>query len=170
MVKFQGTTLPQKLSPEEMQKAVLDLLSKINTTFDSASGAGDLASTILAGLSSFPSPYQGSMFSYGTNSNGSYLKFANGTMICWGSVSISAPSTVNNSIGSYGWSYYEGSSAITFPASFSSLSYRFAGVVGSTNDGFIRVDSRLTTGLTITMIANNGFSTSCEWIVIGQYQ
>ena len=173
MVKFQGTTLPQKLSPEEMQKAVLDLLSKVNTTYDAASSSGDLASTILAGLSSFPSAYQGSMFSLGTNSSGTYLKFANGSMVCYG---VKSGGAVGNA--SAGPLYVANTGSyisVTFPATFVGTPYPYAQANDDSSTAFAAssVPSQLTTtgcAFYLFRATNVSASYSFQWIAWGYWQ
>lgn len=61
----------------------------------------------------------GAVLEYGTNSNGNYLKLADGTMFCWGTPLVIANQLSNNNVGSFGWSYYYENNSVNFPAAFS---------------------------------------------------
>lgn len=57
----------------------------------------------------------GALLEYGSNSNGEYLRFADGTQICWMLISVT-DQAIDNSYGSL----YQGTRSWTYPASFSS--------------------------------------------------
>lgn len=52
----------------------------------------------------------------GSNSNGNYIKYANGTMICYNNISLTVDIT-----SPYEGEYFAGTGAINFPLSFISL-------------------------------------------------
>lgn len=54
-----------------------------------------------------------SVYEAGSNSNGNYRKYADGTMICWNQISVK-DQAINNAYGSL----YQGTRTITFPATF----------------------------------------------------
>lgn len=54
----------------------------------------------------------------GANSNGEYVKFADGTLICWGTPLVTATVLNNANAGAYGWSYYSDNNLVSFPAVF----------------------------------------------------
>jgi hypothetical protein len=84
---------------------------------------------------------------YGVNSNGEYIKFGNGVLICWRSGTTgSLGSTGNYGIGTYGWSIYYGATAVTFPHAFASA----PGVVGSCDGGIMNPQSVTATGFNVT--------------------
>ena len=56
----------------------------------------------------------------GSNSNGSWVKYGDGTMEQWGATAIDCATLQNTAIGTYGWSYYYGSTALPFPKQFHS--------------------------------------------------
>lgn len=56
----------------------------------------------------------------GSNANGEYVKFADGTMICWATPLVVATTLNNANVGSFGWSYYSDNNLVNFPATFSS--------------------------------------------------
>lgn len=55
---------------------------------------------------------------YGNNGNGAYVKLENGDCFQRGAKAFDVTTIVNRNIGTYGWSFYYGSSAITFPIPF----------------------------------------------------
>lgn len=57
----------------------------------------------------------GNLFEYGTNANGSYVKFADGTQICWYIATVTNQA-LNSANGSY---FYFGDRTVTYAASFS---------------------------------------------------
>lgn len=56
----------------------------------------------------------------GSNSNGEYVKFADGTLICWGTPLVIANQLADGNAGTYGWSYYYENNSVLFPAVFTS--------------------------------------------------
>ena len=72
----------------------------------------------------------GAIIERGSNANGEYVKFADGTMICWATVLVTATLVSNNAVGTFGWSYYYDNTNIGFPANFAS-----SPVVNATTQG-----------------------------------
>lgn len=62
----------------------------------------------------------GAIIERGSNANGEYIKFADGTLICWGTPLVIANQLANGNVGTYGWSYYYENNSVLFPASFAS--------------------------------------------------
>lgn len=60
----------------------------------------------------------GSDFEFGANPNGMYVKFADGTMLAWGTPLVIANQLSNNNVGTFGWSYYYENNSVPFPAVF----------------------------------------------------
>jgi hypothetical protein len=54
----------------------------------------------------------------GSNTNGHYVRFSSGLQECWGAVAVDTSTLVNTNVGTYGWSYYSGNTAVTFAAGF----------------------------------------------------
>lgn len=54
----------------------------------------------------------------GSNANGSWIKFGDGTMICWISANITCSSSVSNVFGSTSGTTYYNTGAWTFPVEF----------------------------------------------------
>jgi len=59
----------------------------------------------------------------GSNANGSYIKYSDGTMECWFNTTANRVNISENNIGLYGWSAFSSSNSTwTFPAEFSATS------------------------------------------------
>ena len=97
---YSMTMLPATNDPAEISKCFLDLLKKLN----------DVSSSIPTISTNGPSIYAS-----GSNSNGSYIQFADGTMIEWFQSGV--PIYTGTPLGSL--LYYNGSAQqYTFPISF----------------------------------------------------
>ena len=70
--KHGSTTLPSTNNPAEISKSILDLLAKINLANSAVSDNFDAVNSSL----------NASTIISGSNSNGSYIMFPEGTMIC----------------------------------------------------------------------------------------
>jgi hypothetical protein len=115
MAKYGSTLLPQSNDPVEIQKASLDLLSKINETSsgaESAQSAADAANQRIAALEAQIAAMQ---IMSGSNANGNWIKFPDGTMECW---IISLPSSTNGSSGSGTPCNRFGVATWTYPSQF----------------------------------------------------
>lgn len=143
MSRYQGTLLPSALEDkkveEETRKAVLDLLKKINEVYAEL----------------FPTS--------GSNTNGSFVKFFDGTMIQYGNVAIAT-----NSI-----------TTITFPTTFANTTYSFNAIGGRTAGAFTVISVEVTSASTKTAgsisVATNavvgaGGTFNYSWIAIGQWE
>ena len=95
----------------------------------------------------------------GNDTAGYYIKYGNGLMEQWGSKPIDCTILSNTPVGTYGWSYYYGSSPISFPVQFTSVQ----SVVTSNGDG---ISSRyaLVTGLGFTLFAVNDTAVNQSYI------
>lgn len=60
----------------------------------------------------------GAIIESGSNANGVYVRYANGTQICYRILSVTTPFLENANVGTYGWSYWYGASTWNYPASF----------------------------------------------------
>jgi hypothetical protein len=47
-----------------------------------------------------------------------YVRFSSGLQICWGAADVATTTLANANIGTYGWSYYQGNTAVTFAKAF----------------------------------------------------
>jgi len=99
--------------------ALLDAIAALTTSaggFIRTTGSDTVAAQAIVGtVSQSGGTPTGSLFEYGSNSNGSYIRFADGTLICWGSVtSTGGTSTTNGSL------FRTTVQTQTFPAAFTS--------------------------------------------------
>ena len=96
---YTTTMLPATNDPAEISKCFLDLLKKLN----------DVSSSIPTISANGPSIYAS-----GSNSNGHYIQFADGTMECWyvSSNLMTTNGDYQNPI------YYSSGAAFTFPIPF----------------------------------------------------
>lgn len=65
----------------------------------------------------------GAIIERGSNANGEYVRFADGTQICWGTGTINVSTNLNNHFGSTSGASVTGNALISFPATFSNTSY-----------------------------------------------
>lgn len=65
----------------------------------------------------------GAIVERGSNANGEYVRFADGTQICWGTGTINVSTNLNNHFGSTSGASVSGNALISFPATFSNTSY-----------------------------------------------
>ncbi|RVI98234.1 pyocin knob domain-containing protein [Sinorhizobium medicae] len=65
----------------------------------------------------------GAIIERGSNANGEYVRFADGTQICWGTGTINVSTTLNNHFGSSSGASVTGNALISFPAAFSNTNY-----------------------------------------------
>ncbi|AEH79188.1 phage tail protein [Sinorhizobium meliloti] len=65
----------------------------------------------------------GAIIEPGSNANGEYVRFADGTQICWGTGTINVSTNLNNHFGSTSGASVTGNALISFPATFSNTSY-----------------------------------------------
>jgi hypothetical protein len=105
----------------------------------------------------------------GNNSNGEYIKWSDGTMMQWGQGISGTAALVNNDIGTYGWSYYQVTVAITFPTSFIDTNYT---PTGSTNGTGFQFAEGTKTPSANSMVAFNVSSAAMNyrWIAIGRWK
>ncbi len=107
-MNFPSTDLPNLKDGEDstaVRKTVNDLLDKINQL-------GNQVDTLTTQLAAFASPYASGIISSGSNANGSYIKFADGTMMQWGNYSASI--VMVNAVATGFW----GTTTVTFPVAF----------------------------------------------------
>ena len=93
----------------------------------------------------------------GENANGYYIRFSNGTQICWKNDTVSVTVIANKNIGTYGWSYYTVDSAEiwTFPVAF----IENPSVIVSAEDGPAVYGSLSTTSVNIGVRSNQSNAT-----------
>jgi hypothetical protein len=109
----------------------------------------------------------------GESGSGKYVKFSDGTMVCWGTFDSGALSIQNDNIGTYGISYYQSTPSITFPESFSSSPVVSPGSSRSiaSSPFWVSPDTVTTTSARM-VVADNGSSTLTDlaWIAIGRWR
>jgi len=107
----------------------------------------------------------------GDDIDGRYIKYGDGTMMCYGSSSITCSSGYANGFGSTSGSTYYGTGTITFPASFhtapnismaqtSNVAYATASAGNKTVSGFNSV----------AFSSTSGYSVSFDWQAIGRWK
>ena len=100
-------TYPTRLVSVETQLADIDL-EKVDKNGSGQVGWSNIAQDARLQIIGTTAP------AVGTNANGTYVKFSNGTMICHGRVSISSLAIT----GPWGSSYLSPALSVTFPATF----------------------------------------------------
>jgi hypothetical protein len=108
----------------------------------------------------------------GTNANGNWEKKSDGTMTCWHSYTCSALSISNNNIGTYGWSYYIGADAVTFPAGFIALPVAVpsGNTITTSNLVSASIDSLTTTGCRLVTYDNGATGVPVGYVAIGRWK
>jgi hypothetical protein len=103
----------------------------------------------------------------GSNSNGTYIKFGDGTLICHGSITTAALTSVNDSnIGTYGWSFCYIGNTTTFPAAFIAPPV----VVGNVETGISNAQSITTTQFNFVAYAHSSLARSAYYMAIGRWK
>ena len=105
----------------------------------------------------------------GSNANGSYIKFGDGTLECYGQGVSGISSTVNNNIGTYGLSYSVANVTLTFPHEFISTAYTPNGSCNGVSASF-NESGKTTTAITMYLIATADLSIYYRWRVIGRWK
>ncbi|MGZ0479151.1 hypothetical protein ACTM4V_17220 [Citrobacter freundii] len=97
----------------------------------------------------------GAIIERGSNSNGEYTKFADGTLICW--FTRSAESTANNSSGGTTNLYFSSEVGLTFPATFVGITPTVTPSATLSSGGtssWPSVRGRSLTGTSLALISN----------------
>ncbi|AHY12112.1 hypothetical protein CFNIH1_11495 [Citrobacter freundii CFNIH1] len=97
----------------------------------------------------------GAIIERGSNSNGEYTKFADGTLICW--FTRSAESTANNSSGGTTNLYFSSEVGLTFPATFVGTTPTVtpsASLSSGSTSSWPSVRGRSLTGTSLALISN----------------
>lgn len=110
---------------------------------------------------------------YGTNADGSYLIINIGgvrVQVCWASdIDVTTSSISNQNIGTYGWSFYLGSTAVTFAREFASKPAIAVSGDEATANGHLsyRTDTVSTTGFRVVGVSYVNATYSCGYVAIG---
>ncbi|MEW7854817.1 hypothetical protein AB2M95_02825 [Pseudomonas chlororaphis] len=124
------------------------------------------AAAILGTVSQSSGAPTGAIMESGSNANGRYTKFANGTMICEGSV---ANLTANNPFGGF---YYSGTITIGYPMPFSSRARIFGSTsaqTGSFSWASYPANGSATIGYLNMMSPGQNATATMDWIAIGRW-
>ncbi|WP_155290728.1 hypothetical protein [Pseudomonas chlororaphis] len=124
------------------------------------------ATAILGTVSQSGGTPTGAIIESGSNANGRYTKFANGTMICEGSV----PNlTANNPFGGF---YYSATITIGYPAQFSSRARIFGSTsaqTGSFSWASYPANGSAAVGYLNMMSPGQNATATMDWIAIGRW-
>ena len=104
---------------------------------------------------------------YGSNANGNYMKFADGTLICYGS-SLKTASWTDTAYGNIWKDAY--AFAVTFPMSFISNP---TAVLGTGESAILELASKSKTGASFTIVKGErieGFDLYIHWEAIGRWK
>lgn len=151
---------------------VADALPLGGTAADSSKLGGTAAAefyrrgNILGAVSLAGGVPTGAIIERGSNANGEYVRFADGTQICFGVSSM----TTDTAYGSTGLFYALTPALTTFPASFANTSYRVASAATSVNiltGGAVPVSG--STCRVTGMYPANAAPISVNWIAIGRW-
>lgn len=83
---------------------------------------GDTVSAAVGTVSQTGGIPTGAIIERGSNANGEFTKFADGTMLCWrNSISLACNTAVSNNFGTTSGTMYRDDTALTFPATFVGL-------------------------------------------------
>lgn len=109
----------------------------------------------------------------GSNSNGKYVLFSSGLQVCWcDEFAVNLSSTANQNIGTYGWSYYYNTAAVTFPKEFGSAPVVIPAASrdsGTANGGALSATASdtTTTGFTLFGVGVSSGNKGFKYIAIG---
>ncbi len=117
------------------------------------------------------------IYESGSNSNGSFIKYSDGTLLQWGTLVNATSSSytwviVNYNIGTYGWSYYSTSDPnVVLSVEFIDTTYTFTAMAGS-NVRMAQGGSKTTTSFGVVYHSYSAVSgtTSVLWTAIGRWK
>ncbi len=106
----------------------------------------------------------------GSNANGSFVKYRNGVMEQWGTVTGTHSSSTNNTFGSSAGTLYYFYTTITFPQAFQDTTYNIIGT-GTNNSEVAELFSLVTTTnvRVLSMAAASGSTANVKWRAIGKW-
>lgn len=116
----------------------------------------------------------GSIIERGSNANGEYVKFADGTLICMGNtVSVSHTTSAANLYGSTSGTSYYAQTTFTFPIAFSTILNRAIIPIG--NASIMTIHTRVDLINTITQVSiqsytGSSLSASITYVAIGRWK
>ncbi|QXI45159.1 hypothetical protein HU734_010480 [Pseudomonas wayambapalatensis] len=111
----------------------------------------------------------GAVIERGSNANGQYIKFADGTLICWGTFTTPAFSTTaTNFLGSTSGITYFQNAAFSFPVAFSG-SISVIPTISSGNGFGARLAGLTQSGATVQAYSSQTGAVDISWIAIGRW-
>lgn len=124
--------------------------------------------TAVKSLQSAFTQTEGYIIESGSNSNGYYVKYSDGTMIQWkyDGTSISLTGCAGDTIGSGNWWFYYGVRSYTFPVAF----YANPVVTGSCDRAIFNVQVLSTTGFSAVPYSGENSTTIQGWHAIGRWK
>ncbi|MEB3840457.1 phage tail protein [Pseudomonas guariconensis] len=110
----------------------------------------------------------GAIIERGSNSNGEYVRFADGTQICWGVTSDIPDTLIGGFYGTTAGNLYYKNITANLPIGFSGV-YRITGTARDRGICGIAVRSTNTTFMIQVRHNVTGVEVSCDWIAIGRW-
>lgn len=118
----------------------------------------------------------GAVIERGSNVNGDYTKFADGTMICRGAGVAGSLVVVDSAIGTYGWSFFSSTIHRTFPALFAPsnqfLSISAGGGVrtdGASLGGVVSVESSTLSSVQLSVWCLDVYDRYVQYTAVGRW-
>lgn len=105
----------------------------------------------------------GALFEYGSNANGSYIRFADGTQICWHAMADLDCTTAAGALfisSTYTW---------TLPAAFVSNTYNLSGTHNNTTRWLVGTAASATSATLRTISYANGTAVSVRPVAVGRW-
>lgn len=134
------------------------------------------ARNIVGGVSQSAGIPTGAIIERGSNANGDYTKFADGTLICRGAGVAYAPGVYNVGIGTYGWSFCASTVHCTFPALFAgtanSLSISAGGGArtdGASIGGIVSVEANTLSSVQLTVWCLDSYDHYIQYAAVGRW-
>jgi hypothetical protein len=113
----------------------------------------------------------GSVIERGSNANGEYVRFADGTQICWGTGTVSAVTAANNLFGATSGVGVYGNATVVLPAAFSSTLYSVSNQPTFRGFTVLGAYSKSLSSFAIRMgvSGSNTADVPFEWYAIGRW-
>lgn len=161
-----GDRVPKSLLQPHDASEIAGLGNAATRTALGSTGALYSRDSILGTVSQSDGIPTGAIIERGSNANGEYVRYADGTQICWG-VSFMTTDTAYGTTGLY-YSVYP--ALTTLPASFVDASYRITAAATSTNilPGGAVPDSGSAFRIT-GMYSANASVIGVHWMAIGRW-
>lgn len=102
---------------------------------------------------------------FGSNTNGQWVKFPDGTMICWGSKDVTSSTSATSAY----FKYY-GTATATFPQTFYSGPTVVSNIQKAAHYWNTTVTSISTTGCTVYAAGNSNTTSTVDYIAVGRWK